>query len=136
MSPPSPRFSLIRIVGCLIFATAGKITHVSCEKRSLCMAYYALIYDLVEDYLTRRAAFREEHLRLAAEAHARGELVMGGAFADPADKALLVFRGADRRVAESFARNDPYVRNGLIKRWEVRPWTVVIGNTQASPPSR
>ncbi|HXJ16814.1 MAG TPA: YciI-like protein [Candidatus Polarisedimenticolia bacterium] len=92
------------------------------------MAYYALIYDLVDDYLARRAAFREEHLRLAAEAHASSELVMGGAFADPADKALLVFRGDDRSVAESFARNDPYVRNGLIKRWEVRPWTVVIGN--------
>lgn len=93
------------------------------------MAYYALIYDLVDDYLARRAAFREEHLRLASEAHARGELVMGGAFADPADKALLVFRAEDRGVVESFARNDPYVRNGLIARWQVRPWTVVIGNT-------
>jgi uncharacterized protein YciI len=93
------------------------------------VAYYALIYDLVEDYLARRTAFREEHLRLAAEAHASGELVMGGAFADPADKALLVFRAEDRSVAESFARNDPYVRNGLIARWQVRPWTVVIGNT-------
>ena len=100
------------------------------------MAYYALIYDLVEDYLARRAAFREEHLRLAAEAHARGELVMGGAFADPLDKALLVFRADDRGVAESFARNDPYVRNGLIKRWEVRPWTVVIGNADTRVPAR
>jgi uncharacterized protein YciI len=99
------------------------------------MAYYALIYDLVEDYLARRAAFREEHLRLAAEAHARGEIVMAGAFADPADKALLVFRADDRGVAESFARNDPYVRNGLIKRWEVRPWTVVIGGTEPVAPT-
>jgi hypothetical protein len=53
---------------------------------------------------------------------------MGGAFADPADRALLVFRAEDRSVAEFFARNDPYVINGLVKRWEVRPWTVVIGN--------
>jgi uncharacterized protein YciI len=98
------------------------------------MAYYALIYDLVDDYLARRAAFREEHLRLAADAHARGEMVMAGAFADPADKALLVFRGDDRSIAESFARNDPYVRNGLIKRWEVRPWTVVIGGTATNAP--
>jgi len=31
-------------------------------------------------------------------------------------------------LPESFARHDPYVINGLVKRWEVRPWTAVIGN--------
>ena len=98
------------------------------------MPCYTLIYELADDYLPRRAAFREEHLRLAAEAHARGELLMGGAFAEPADRALLIFRGADSGVAEAFVRNDPYVRNGLIKRWEVRPWTVVIGNPEAAAP--
>lgn len=93
------------------------------------MPYFAMIYDLVDDYITRRAAFREEHLKMAADAQARGELVMGGAFADPPDKALMIFRANDANVAESFARSDPYVTKGLVKRWEVRPWTVVIGNT-------
>jgi uncharacterized protein YciI len=41
---------------------------------------------------------------------------------------LLVFRAADRSVVEAFARSDPYVLAGLVTRWEVRPWTVVIGN--------
>jgi uncharacterized protein len=91
------------------------------------MPYFALLYELVDDYLPRRAAFRQEHLALAKAAHERGEIALAGAFADPADRALLIFRGADRNVAESFARNDPYVANGLVKRWEVRPWTVVIG---------
>lgn len=90
------------------------------------MAYYAMIYDLVDDYMARRGAFREEHLKMAADAHARGELLLGGAFADPPDKALLIFSASDSKVAESFARNDPYVIHGLVKRWEVRPWTVVI----------
>ena len=92
------------------------------------MKYYALVYYLVEDYLARRSAFREEHLRLAREAHRRGELLLAGAFADPADRALLIFRAADRTVVEDFARNDPYVIHGLVTRWEVRPWSVVIGN--------
>ena len=92
------------------------------------MAYFAMIYDLVDDYMARRGAFREEHLKMAADAHARGELVLGGAFADPADKALMIFRVDDPKVAETFARNDPYVLNGLVKHWEVRPWTVVIEN--------
>jgi uncharacterized protein len=100
------------------------------------MPYFALLYELVEDYLPRRAAFRQEHLGLAAAAHERGEIVLAGAFADPPDRALPIFRSADRSVAETFARKDPYVSNGLVKRWEVRPWTVVVGgaeSTTASP---
>ena len=95
------------------------------------MKYYALFYYLVEDHLARRAAYREEHLRLAREAHGRGELFLAGALADPADRALLIFRAPGRSVAEEFARNDPYVLRGLVTRWEVRPWTVVIGNDPA-----
>jgi uncharacterized protein YciI len=95
------------------------------------MNYYALIYYLVDDYLARRAAFREHHLRLAREAHARGELVLAGAFSEPADRALLVFRVADSSVIEKFIASDPYVIQGLVTRWEIRPWNVVIGNEPA-----
>jgi uncharacterized protein YciI len=91
------------------------------------MNYYLLIYDVVDDYVARRASFREEHLRLGQEAFRRGELLLGGALADPPDRALLVFRVPDRTVVEAFARSDPYVVHGLVKRWEIRPWTVVIG---------
>jgi uncharacterized protein YciI len=90
--------------------------------------WWLLLYDVVDDYISRRATFREEHLALASAAHERGELVLAGAFADPADGAVLVFRGPDRAVAEDFARADPYVRNGLVATWRVREWTVVIGD--------
>jgi uncharacterized protein YciI len=92
------------------------------------MAYFALMYELVDDYLTRRSQFREQHLKLANERKARGEIVLAGAFADPPDKALLIFDAGDRSVAENFAKHDPYVMNGLVKRWEVRAWSVVVGN--------
>lgn len=92
------------------------------------MSYYALFYDVVDGFVARRAQYREEHLRLIRESHRRGELVLAGAFSDPADRALLVFRAPDRSVAENFARNDPYVIKGLVTRWEVRTWAVVIGN--------
>ena len=92
------------------------------------MSHYALIHDLVDEYLALRGQFREEHLKLAAESHARGELQLGGAFAEPPDQALLVFRADDRSVPETFVRKDPYVINGLVKSWKVRPWTVVIGD--------
>jgi uncharacterized protein len=89
--------------------------------------HWLLLYDLVDDYLERRAPLRPEHLGLAEAAQARGELVMAGALADPTDRAVLVFRGEDGSAAEAFARADPYVREGLVRTWEVRAWTVVIG---------
>jgi len=93
------------------------------------MKYYVMSYYLVDDYITRRAPLREEHLKLAREAHQRGELILAGALNEPADRALLVFRVPDRSVIEEFAKKDPYVINGLVARWEIRPWTVVIGST-------
>lgn len=89
--------------------------------------YYLLIYRTVENYVEKRAPFRAEHLNYSGEAHARGELFMGGALADPVDSAILIFKAESPAVVETFARNDPYVKAGLIKEWSVRPWTVVIG---------
>ncbi len=91
------------------------------------MDYYALFYDVVDDFVSRRMPYRDEHLRLAGEAHRRGHLLLAGALGDPADRALLVFRTPDRTVVEDFARNDPYVTHGLVTRWEARLWAVVVG---------
>lgn len=88
---------------------------------------YLLFYEVVEDYTQRRQAYREEHLAMAKQFASRGELLLGGALADPVDGALLLFRGNGPEVAESFANNDPYVKNGLVTRWYVRAWTVVAG---------
>jgi uncharacterized protein YciI len=99
--------------------------------------YYVLRYELVRDYLERRAPLRAEHLELARAAVSRGELRLGGALAEPADTALLVFTGDDPSAAEAFARADPYVREGLVVRWTVRPWTVVVGvDAITAPESR
>ena len=98
------------------------------------MNYYALFYEVVDDFVARRAPFRQEHLRLAAESRDRGEIVLAGALAEPADRALIVFHAADKSKVEAFARQDPYVVNGLVKKWEVRPWNVVVGNEQPTSP--
>ena len=93
------------------------------------MNYYALFYrEVVPDFIAQRGAYREEHLGLARELHARGELILAGALAEPPDGALLVFKADTPKPAEDFVKQDPYVRNGLVKRWEIRPWTVVVGN--------
>lgn len=94
--------------------------------------HYMLFYDYVPDYLQRRGALREAHLQHARPALERGELVLGGAFADPADGAMLLFCGDGPGVAEKFAAADPYVLNGLVTRWWVREWTTVVGKDAAN----
>ncbi|MEP6697302.1 MAG: YciI-like protein [Pseudonocardiales bacterium] len=89
--------------------------------------YLALLYDLVDDYLERRPAFRDEHLSLAAAAHQRGELTLAGAFAEPSDTALLVWATDDPAIVERFVHQDPYVTNGLVSKWTIRRWNVVVG---------
>jgi uncharacterized protein len=104
------------------------------KAEAFAMLYFAVFYDVVDDFLIRRAAFREEHLRRVSESYASGELILGGALADPADRALLIFHVHDKRIAETFVRKDPYVVNGLVKKWEIRPWHIVTGKEAASDP--
>jgi uncharacterized protein YciI len=87
--------------------------------------HYVLHYEVVENYVARRAPFRAEHLALVQAAKARGEIVMGGATGDPPSGAMIVFSGESPAVAEAFATNDPYVREGLITKWTVTPWHTV-----------
>jgi len=89
--------------------------------------HYLLMYDVVPDYVERRAPLRAAHLAQARAALARGELVLGGALANPPDGAMLLFKGESADAAEAFAKSDPYVLNGLVTRWRVREWTTVIG---------
>lgn len=95
--------------------------------------HYVLFYDYVPDYLERRGALRDEHLVLARAAVGRGELLLGGALADPADAGMLLFSGSSPAVAEEFAKADPYVTQGLVTRWRVREWTTVVGKDAARP---
>lgn len=89
--------------------------------------YYLLCYDVVADYVERRARYRAEHLELAQVSVARGELLLGGALADPVDGAVLLFRGESPAAAEAFAHADPYVKSGLVTGWRVRRWVTVVG---------
>jgi uncharacterized protein YciI len=95
--------------------------------------HYLLIYEVVPDYVERRAPLRAAHLAHARAAVARGELVLGGALANPPDGVVLLFRGDSPAPAESFAMTDPYVLNELVTKWRVREWTTVIGALAEAP---
>lgn len=85
-----------------------------------------LFYSYVPDILERRDPFRAAHIQGAKDAVARGEMRMAGALADPVDGAVFVFDPATpTETIEDFAKGDPYVKNGLVTEWKVRPWMVV-----------
>ena len=95
--------------------------------------HYLLFYDPAENYEEARKLFRAAHLQHAREAVARGELILGGALANPVDGAVLLFRGTSPAAAERFASSDPYVTNGLVKSWRIREWTTVVGDEAEVP---
>ena len=84
--------------------------------------HYLLFYDVVDDYAERRLAFRAANLAHARRAVERGELVLGGALANPLDGAVLLFRGPSPVVAESlrlsYSRQllPGYVGNGSLSK--------------------
>ena len=90
--------------------------------------YYILFYDYVEDVVQAREPYREGHLGLLKRYLDRGELPLGGAFNDPVDGAAIVFKVDDRSRVEAFVAEDPYFANGMVTRWRIREWNVVIGS--------
>jgi uncharacterized protein YciI len=95
--------------------------------------HYVLIYEYTPDYMERRGEFRDEHLKMAWDSHARDEFQLGGVLGDPVDGALLWFKAESPTVIEDFVANDPYVKGGLVHKWRIRPWLTVAG-AQASTP--
>lgn len=95
--------------------------------------HYLLFYDYSADYIERRPQYRGEHLRAAWAAVERGELVLAGALDQPPDAAVFVWNVESTEVIERFVADDPYVKNGLVTGWRVRPWHTVVGELATNP---
>jgi len=92
------------------------------------MKHFVLFYDYPADFRDRRAPHRAMHLAHANASVARDELQLGGAFTtDDPPLGMLLFKAESASVAEDFARNDPYVQNGVVLSWRVREWMTVVG---------
>lgn len=97
------------------------------------MKHFLLFYDAGPDYAEKRAPHRALHLAHARAAVERGELVLGGALADPVDASVLLFKAADAETVAAFARADPYVTQGVVSGWRVREWATVVGEGALTP---
>ena len=89
------------------------------------MPYFTLTYQVVPDYLERRAPLRKRHLAHVSGFRESGQLVLAGAYEDIRDGALLIFDAPNEETVAAFAKTDPYVEAGLVTEWVVRRWMVV-----------
>ncbi|MFN8533907.1 MAG: YciI family protein [Dehalococcoidia bacterium] len=91
------------------------------------MKLFAAILGYVPDIAEKRAPHRPAHLAYLERLREQGRVVLAGAWADPLDGALVVYRAESREEVDELMRNDPYCLAGLWTGMTVREWNVVIG---------
>ena len=86
---------------------------------------YVLFYESADDVLNKAPAHFPAHQARLQEFHARGDLLMVGTFGDPQEQgSMAIF--ATRAAAEAFVEGDPFVLNGVVRRWEIREWNEAL----------
>jgi uncharacterized protein YciI len=84
-----------------------------------------MTYRAVEDFLPLAQQHGAAHVARLHEFHDRGVLLMVGTFEEPMNgEAMGVF--TSREAAEEFIAGDPFVVNGVVASWAVRPWNEVL----------
>jgi uncharacterized protein YciI len=84
-----------------------------------------LFYETAEDLLPKAQLHYPAHRARLDVFHGQGTLLLVGTFADPREGAMAVF--TTRAAAEEFAREDPFVLNGVVSRWYIREWNEIYG---------
>jgi hypothetical protein len=84
-----------------------------------------MTYRAVEDFLPLAQQHYPAHAARVQEFAGRGDLLMVGTFDEPMDgSAMGVF--TSRAAAEEFIAGDPFVLNGVVAEWSLRPWDEVL----------
>ena len=85
---------------------------------------YVLFYESAPDVATKAPLYAAEHTARWHGIRERGELLMIGPFANPAEGAMGIF--TTREAAEAFVSGDPFVRNGVVVSWRIAEWMEAI----------
>jgi hypothetical protein len=82
---------------------------------------YVLLYESADDVLAKAPLCFAEHSARGQEFHEGGSLIAYGPFGNPQEEgSMAVF--TSREAAEEFAREDPFVLNGVVRSWTIRDW--------------
>ena len=78
-----------------------------------------------------RKSVREAHLAFIKET---GAARLGGPFLDGAGNmigSMLIFEAEDMERAKAWSAKDPYVKAGLFKSTDIRPWKATVNFCEA-----
>lgn len=83
----------------------------------------------------RITSVRPAHRQYLSQLYDRGRLLLAGPFEDDSG-ALIVYEAESIEAAEALLRDDPFCREGVFVRWDIRPWRLVfINNLVPTKPS-
>ena len=86
---------------------------------------YVLFYESADDVVKKAPAHFPAHLARLEAFHARGDILMVGTFGDPQEQgSMAIF--PTRAAAEAFVEDDPFVLEGVVRRWEIREWNEAL----------
>jgi uncharacterized protein len=86
---------------------------------------HVLLYTSADDVASKAPAHFPAHSARLREFHAGGTLLMVGTFGDPQEQgSMAIF--TTREAAEEFVAGDPFVRNGVVRAWEIREWNEIL----------
>ncbi len=90
--------------------------------------HYLLFYEKVPGFEKLQKPFLHAHRDHVLAAAGNGDLVLAGSFGMPNDgAALLLFEADSLEEVEDFAKRDPYVTGGIVGKWSIRTWDLVVG---------
>lgn len=58
-----------------------------------------------------------------------GNIVLAGACGSPVSAGLFIFKDVTPADIEAFVESDPYVINGLVTKYDIKPYMVVVGDS-------
>jgi uncharacterized protein YciI len=85
---------------------------------------YVLFYVSGDDVASKAPEHFAAHRARWAAFHGDGRLLMIGPFTDQKDGAMAVF--TTREAAEEFAKDDPFVVNGVVSSWRIAEWNEAL----------
>jgi uncharacterized protein len=86
---------------------------------------YVLFYESAPNVITRAPNHFPAHRARLDEFRRRGELLMVGTFGNPQKEgSMAIF--STREAAEEFAKDDPFVVNGVVSSWQIRDWNEIL----------
>ena len=89
------------------------------------MPKFVVFYESADDVRSKAPVHFAAHRARWKEFADRGELLMIGTFANAQEQGSMgIF--TTREAAEAFVKSDPFVLNGVVRRYEIREWNEAL----------